>query len=296
MPPAFGAASTNGAGYEAGDRGRRRRLVLRVVVPVVVIAFVAGVVGVAIFGGSNSTVSSGTSKVSPSASRLLRSSLASARKVDSFHYVSSSTLGGAQGGTQKTVGDAGPDQGKQVISAGNQRFTVLVVGRACYLKGNAAALVANLGLTSTTATAYAGQWISLAQSDGPYASVYAAVTAGSALADNITVVPTGQLPPTKVAGRRVETVTGSIAPIRIGGQLEAPKGTATLAVRVTTPHLPVRYTERGTLNREPTTTTVTFDHWGETVDVTAPAHAVSYASLGAGSGTTPTTPGGPVLT
>ncbi len=44
------------------------------------------------------------------------------------------------------------------------------------------------------------------------------------------------------------------------------------------------------------TSTVTFSRWGESVNLTAPSAAVSYASLGVGSGSVPTTPGGTVLT
>jgi hypothetical protein len=205
-------------------------------------------------------------------------------------------VSGTQASSQRTVGDAGPSSGKQVITVGNQRFTVLVVGTACFLEGNSAALVANLGLSSSVAAARAGQWISLAPTDGPYASVYAAVTAHSAITDNITVVPDDQLPPTKLNGRRVRTVTGTIAPVTIGGQTIAPKGTASLSVRAASPHLPVRYTQRGTLGRSVTVSAVSFSHWGEPVSIAAPAGAVPYASLGAGSGSVPPTPGGTVLT
>jgi hypothetical protein len=262
----------------------------------VVVAFVVGLLGVAVFGGSTSNVSSPKSTVSPAARQLLRSALAAAGQVNAFHYVSTSSVTGPQGGTQKTVGDAGAASGRQVITVGNQKFTVLVIGAACYLKGNAAALVANLGLPSSLATTYAGRWISLTKSDPPYASVYAAVTARSAITDNITIVPESQSTPTHLAGRRVQTVTGAIAPIRIAGQLNNPKGTATLAVRATSPHLPVRYTEQGTLDHEKNMSTITFSRWGEAVHLTAPSGAVAFASIGTGPGSTPTTPSGTVLT
>ena len=108
--------------------------------------------------------------------------------------------------------------------------------------------------------------------------------------------PETTLPTTTLDGRRVETVTGAIAPLTLGGQTVAPKGTAALAVRATAPHLPVRYTERGTQGRQTTRSTVTFSHWGKAVAVAAPSGAVPYASLGVGSGSVPTTPTGTVLT
>jgi hypothetical protein len=270
--------------------------VLTVVVIVLVVALVAAGVGVVVSGGTSTVSSPPGTPASPASRQLLQAALASATRVDAFHYVATSSLSGSQGYTQRTVGDAGPDSGKQVITVGAQRFVVLVIGTACYLKGNAAALTANLGLSSTAASAHAQQWISLARTDAPYASVYAAVTARSALSDNVTIKPQTVSAPTRLAGRRVVTIAGTIAPITIGGQREAPKGRSTLAVRASTPHLPVRYTQRGTQGHQQTTSTVTFSHWGEAVNVSAPSGAVAYSSLGAGSGTVPTTPSGTVLT
>jgi hypothetical protein len=269
-----------------------------VIVVILVLALAAGG-GVAVFSGSSTptTPSNPSTPGSPAARQLLRSALQAAGRVNSFHYVSLSSLSGPQGGAQKTVGDAGPDSGRQVITAGGQKFTVEVIGTACYLKGNAAALTGNLGFSAPLAAAHAGQWISLAPTDGPYATVYAAVTAHSAIVDNITVIPHDELATTTVAGRRVQTVTGPIAPVTIAGQsTPTPKGTATLAVRAAAPHLPVRYTERGTLNRQQSSSSVSFTGWGEAVHITAPTGAVPYASIGAGSGTVPTSPSGPILT
>ena len=297
-PPMAGLPGySNGALPEPSGRRPRRRVVTVVVIALVLALVLAGG-GVAVFvGGSNTTVTNPSkTAISPAARQLLQSALSAARRVNAFHYVATSSLSGSQGFSQKTIGDAGPSSGRQDITVAGQKFTVLVVGQACYLEGNAAALTANLGLSSASATAHAGQWISLAQSDAPYASVYAAVTAPSALADNITVKPQSQLPAGRVDGRRVQIVSGAIAPITIGNQTQAPKGTATLAVRASSPHLPVRYTERGTQGRQTSRSTVTFGRWGEAVSITAPSGAVTYASLGVGSGAVPSSPSGTVLT
>ena len=212
--------------------------------------------------------------------------------------MAASSLAGANGGSSRTVGDAGPDSGRQDITSGAQKFTVLVIGTACYLKGNASALVANLNFSTADAAAHAGQWISLARSDPPYATVYAAVTAPSAIADNITVVPQNLQPTATLGGRRVQIITGAIAPVSIPGQgaTPTPKGTATLVVRAKSPHLPIRYTERGTLNHQKSAASVTFSDWGEPVNITTPLGAVPWAQVGAGSGPVSPTPGGTFLT
>lgn len=286
----------NGAPQRVAPR-KRRRVLATIVAIIVVLALVGG--GVATFTGSGTTVSSPPSTVtSPAARQLLQAALQAAGRVDSFHYVASSSLSGKNGGSSRTVGDAGPNSGRQLITSGTQKFTVLVIGTACYLKGNASALVGNLDFSASDAATHAGQWISLARSDAPYATVYAAVTAPAAIADNVTIVPRNQLAPSTLDGRRVETVTGAIAPVKIPGTgaTPTPKGTATLEVRASTPHLPVRYTERGTVSRQQSTATVSFTKWGEPVHFTAPAGAIPWAQVGAGSGPISPTPSGTFLT
>jgi len=307
-PPAFGDPGlTNGAYHDDGPSRRPKRRLMTALIVLIVLALVAAGAGVAVFSGSSpsTTTPSSTSNtaISPAARQLLQSSLAAAARVNSFHYIATSTLTGPQKSSQRTVGDAGPDSGRQIITEGTQKFEVLVVGTACFFKGNAVALTDNLGLSSSQAATEAGQWISLATTDAPYATVYAAVTAPSALADNITVVPQTLAATTALDGRRVQTVTGAIAKVKIAGATVAPKGTASLAVRATAPHLPVRYRERSTQVSSGSShrlgvsiSTVTFSRWGESVSITAPTAAVAYATLGVGSGPAPTTPNGTILT
>ncbi len=81
----------------------------------------------------------------------------------------------------------------------------------------------------------------------------------------------------------------------MNGQTQRAKGTADLYVTTSRPHLPVQYTENGKIDKVASKLIITFSRWGEVVAVHAPVGAVSYSSLGAGNGTTPTT-GPPVLT
>lgn len=261
-----------------------------VVAGVLVVALVvAG--GVALFGGSTNNVSpSSAGPVSPAAVALLRSALQAADHAGSVHYVSTSSASGKGGGTQKTVGDAGPNEGEQVITTGSQRFTVLVIGTACYVKGNAAALEDQLGLAPSIAVAHAQQWISLVQSDEPYAAVYAAVDFAQAISDNITIVPHQVTTAPAVHGRRVKAIVGTIEPEQIAGQTFAPNGTATLDVSAGASPLPVRYVQQGTFDGQQTRASITFSGWGESITVVAPAGPVPYATLASGSGgVSPTT-------
>jgi len=246
---------------------------------VLVAALAAGALWLATGGGTSSSVSS-----APAARRLVVSSLAAALSAGSFHYVSSSTSSGVQ---QLTVGNAASDHGMQVITVSGDTFKVLVIGAACFFQGDATAMVENLGLSPAAAQTHAGQWISLATGDAPYQSVYAAVTTASALHDNVTFTPARLLTASTVAGHRVEVVQGPLK--GVDGQVA--KGTATLEVTAGGRHLPVSYTERGTVGSGTAASSLTFridfSGWGEAVPVTAPTGAIAFSSLPSAGGGQP---------
>ncbi len=238
----------------------------------------------------------GPNTTSSAAKHLTNLALKAMIDAGSFHYVSRFISGGM---TQTTVGDAGSSSGTQAITIGSDTFTVLVSGSACYFKGDERQMVEQLGLPVAIASAHAGQWISLAPGDVPYQSVYVAVKTRSALYSNIAFAPHREAGTSTKAGYRVVAITGPMVNQIVGGQTQKAKGTATLYVTASHPHLPVQYTESGTITADgqsaKSTLVITFSRWGEAVTVSAPPGAVSYASLGAGNGTTPTT-GPPVLT
>jgi hypothetical protein len=220
------------------------------------------------------------------AAALLKSVLGAVDSAGSFHYVSSSTSSSSSSTklTQVTVGDAGVSTGRQAITIGASHLEVVVIGPTAYFKGDAVATSASLGLPASVAKTYADRWISLVSGDGPYQSVYAAVTAASAIADNITFTPRSELSPSKIAGRHVIGLHGELTPI--DGQ--PAKGSATLYVTADRPHLPVRYVETGTVGSQPSRSTVSFEisfsGWGSPVSVTTPSGSVPFSSLSATGG------------
>jgi hypothetical protein len=233
----------------------------------------------------------------PASRRLVQSALSSTIHGGSFHYVSKFTSGGQ---TQTTVGDAGPASGRQAITIGSDTFTVLVVGTSCYFQGDARQMVENLGVPTSVASAHAGQWISLKPGDLPYQSVYVAVTTRSAISSNIAFAPHQEVGTSTRGGLRVVGITGSMINQTVNGQLQRAKGKATLYVTTSRPHLPVVYTENGKIgttasNLAASKLVMTFSKWGKPVTVTAPKGAVSFASLGVGNGSVPSS-GPPILT
>jgi hypothetical protein len=256
------------------------------------VVLLAGVgITLIVTAGPNSTGNAAASR------RLVQSALSSTIHGGSFHYVSRFTSGGQ---TQTTVGDAGPSSGRQVITIGSDTFTVLVVGTSCYFQGDARQMVQNLGVPTSVASAHAGQWISLAPGDVPYQSVYVAVTTRSAIKSNVAFAPRQEVGTSTRGGLRVVGITGSMINQTVSGQLQRAKGKAMLYVTTSRPHLPVEYTENGKIGAAgsklvTSKLVMTFSKWGEAVSVTAPKGAVSFASLGVGSGSVPSS-GPPILT
>ena len=63
------------------------------------------------------------------------------------------------------------------------------------------------------------------------------------------------------------------------GAVLTAKGTAAFYVKVASPRLPVRYTERGTVEGQPGTFAMTFSRWGEEVPIRAPSGVIAFSSL-----------------
>jgi hypothetical protein len=231
------------------------------------------------------------------ARQLVRSSLADARAAGSFHYLSSSTSSSATttNVSQVTNGDAAADSGRQVITLSGDTFDVVVSQTTAYFRGDAAAMVVNLGIPIGVAEAHAGQWIALVPGEAPYQSVEIAVTTASALDQNITFSARKDLGSARVDGRQTTAIEGPMSPV--DGQ--PARGTATLYVSTSRHPLPVRYVERGTVGSGSSMSrlsfSITFSQWGEHVGVTAPAGATPFTALGV-SGGAPPSPGPTILT
>ncbi len=283
------ASASLDVGRPATQKRERRKIILVVLAAVLVAGLLAGG-GVWLFAGSSSPSSSTSAPISPAARAVLERALANARAAGSFHYVSVSNSSAT--GTFTTLGDAGESSGKQQITTnspnGTASFTVIVIGNTCYFQGDSLAMQENLDVSAAVAQAYAEQWISLSPSDAPYASVYAAVDTHDALYDNIAFKPQRDMGTSTISSRRVRTISGATTPVKIPGEPSLPiKGTATLEVSAAT-HLPVRYSESGTLSTngqsEHSSFTMTFSDFGEEVSESTPPGAVPFPSLGSTGG------------
>lgn len=134
---------------------------------------------------------------------------AAARKQHSVHYVEQ---GAASVLRQTMVSDVAKTRGIQRISFTLQgkkgQFTVIVVNRIAYLRGNSLALHGYLGFTSAQAATYHGRWISIPPGNRRYEDLAASVTLPSFLHGIYPSAPLA-LVTTTVGGHKITGVRGT---------------------------------------------------------------------------------------
>nr|MDA8343554.1 hypothetical protein [Actinomycetota bacterium] len=238
--------------------------------------------------------------------QALQAVVAAAHAAGSCHVVGTSSVLGQE----ITVnGDSSPSAADVSQVRGAEQYRTVVTGGRTFVRGNAAALTAELGLTSAQASAYAGRWISLQPGDRPTAVLDAAVlgqcaataqTSSTGPVNPLTLFGFGstggvQAPvvqvagPDAVGGQRTMTisVTGK-APATAAAGVTVPSTSplqvaATLVVLAASPNLPVAehvaFTGSDTGFSVHVDVTVAFAAWGEAVAPATPAGAVPFASL-----------------
>ena len=225
------------------------------------------------------------------ASALYQRALATTRGATGFAYVSVSS--GAQ--SETIAGVAGQDSGSQNItfnaSYGSERFTLLLVGTTVYFQGNTPAIEDQLGVVAASAPKFAGKWVSVAASDGPYGVLQPGITVGDQ-AQEMPLVPASV---TRVTG------AGGIAAKRILGTIPTQAGAAVQRAHLdiaASSGVPLSYVATFTqANGSTGSTTTTYSQWGTPPSVSVPAGAVAWSTLvttrppggyGSGGATTPT--------
>ena len=249
----------------AADRRRRRRGVL-VLTGVLVVALGAGIgIGAAIAPTSPTAV----------ARSLLTKTMAAAAAARSYHYLERTTI---LGSPDDIEGIALQNGGRQLIKqrcrSGTNLFALRLVHGVVYFRGNATAVIDQLGVPATRAGTVAGRWVKITRG----VSLYTTFAKGITTRSNASQLPTVIVP------RLTRPVSGSSPPTTaIVGALNAgkhkkPVGTAQLVVAASTsqPKL-LRGSAVGTTGRF--AVTWTWGGFGKAVSVTAPSGALTYGSL-----------------
>lgn len=228
--------------------------------------------------GSTSTSSSvktaGSGGISPKA--LLAASLDAARAQSSVHYVATSVVGNESiRVTADTANTAASQEVVLHVGKGTGNVTARLVDSTAYFRGDALGLEDYLGMPSTLAPKYAGQWISFSSSTKSYSSIAKSMSLTSAI-DQISVdAPLSGGDKTTRGGRSAVDIEGTTTSLSSKGN----KGTATLYVSAKGSPLPLAYHGTGKQKKKSETGTVTYSKWGETVSPQVPAKSVPSSSI-----------------
>lgn len=244
-------------------------------VGVLILAVGAGIgIGAAIAPTSPATV----------ASSLVNRAIASATKAGTYHYVELSTTLGAP---DDIKGDAAPNGGRQVIkercspvrSDTTNRtsiFDLRLVHGVVYFNGNLVAVVDELGVPATHATAVVGKWVKVVKGE---TTLYKTFEEGITTSSNASELRTVFIP---LSSRSVPGSSPASTEV-LGGLFRTTKtnstvGTAAL-VMDTSSGLPRTFRASAVVQTGRETLTWKFSSYGEKVHVVAPPHWVSYSSL-----------------
>jgi hypothetical protein len=224
--------------------------------------------------GTASAPTASATPVPKAAPALLSGALAALRSAGSVHVETDQS---SSQGALVFSDDSTASGGRQVITLGTTgRVTILFIAGVGYIQANSVGLADVFQVPQQQADEFAGQWIELRPGDKLGQSTYDDVTAGitlSSLASELT--PSGAVSlgaPSTVKGQRVLTVREPIA-------ASAGMPATAHAVLYVTDATPVRPVLSEVTNAGSSDDQVYFTNWGETVHLTAPAHAVPASDV-----------------
>lgn len=194
-------------------------------------------------------------------------------KASSFHFIDQTRLGKKTTTLSGDDTDTGADQ--TLSGSGGALEVVRTADGTLFVRGAAGALVTALSLPQATATAKAGQWISLQSGDAPYSVVAVALDPAKELNSFMPTAPLQLESPRRFHGHTVVGVVGN-APTSAGN---GSGGIATLYVPTESPYTPVGATLTYATNTGQADEAVVFDNWGKRINPAAPTGAVTYSSL-----------------
>ncbi len=205
-----------------------------------------------------------------SAQQVIALAEAAAAKEGSFHFLDETGTGT---NAEDLSGDIGAVDAQEELKGPNGLLEVRLVDGTIYVNATASTLTYSLKLSTSMASAHAGQWIRLERTDAPYQTVAKTLGPAAELDDYVPVANLKVGSVSTLDGRNVLAISGT-APPPVSAHV-----TATLYVSTNAPFVPVGGTLSGTGAQKNEGEAVAFSAWGEAVHPSVPPGAVAYSSL-----------------
>jgi hypothetical protein len=207
------------------------------------------------------TWSAGASAASSAktATEILQLSVGSMRVAGSFHYTSTSSIGGKVALSLST--DSSLKDGVQIQKLDGGTETTLLIGKKLYMKANAKAYAQDFGLKKSK---LANKWVFIPTTNKNYSNIAEAILAPSVMKE---LVDIGSL---SDAG---EVTIGGQSAFALKGNAGA-SGIEYIYVSLKKPYLPLGVSAQATENGKKFTNELVFSKWGEKFTVSAPSHYV----------------------
>jgi hypothetical protein len=226
------------------------------------------VVGVAVLIGAVGLLSGDAGATGLSARALLKTAL---HNATSSHWVHESVQVKQKGvAVQDAEDDIGATEGLQFVSSlggGESEVIAFDHSQTLYVRANALGLTSIYALSSTDATTFANEWMTVTPSNSEYGSIAYATDLASDFGQVRFAGAISESGVITYKGRRVRALRGTVPPI--GG---APKFVGTLYVTSSGKPRPVAFIE----HNAKASITVTWTSWGHHYVLHAPTGAIAF--------------------
>lgn len=195
----------------------------------------------------------------------------------SVHFVTKTVIGSQ---TTVEIGATSKSAAEETIRSGHTPvLQAIYVDKVAYVRAGTQFLENDLHLSSTTAAAHAGKWISIQKGDTSYSNIVQSLAPGGAIIEFVPEEPNLKVAgATQFSGRGAVAVQGSPG----GGVPQGSSAATTLFVSTAAPYLPLGATvelKNSQTGKTEERVASVFGKWNEHVDPVPPKGAISLSSI-----------------
>jgi hypothetical protein len=193
------------------------------------------------------------------AEEILQLSVGSMRVAGSFHYTSTSSIGGKVALSLST--DSSLKDGVQIQKLDGGTETTLLIGKKLYMKANAKAYAQDFGVKKTT---LANKWVLVPTTNKNYANIAEAILVPSVMQELVDIGSVTNAGDVTVGGQSAVALKGNAGA----------SGIEYIYVSLKKPYLPLGVSAQATQDGKKLTNELVFSKWGEKFKVSPPSSYV----------------------